>query len=149
MRINSPVFGEIEIDQEKIVQFEKGIPGFPDEESFILLELPDTPFFVMQSIKDELFFYLINPFEFFSDYEIQLPESVVARLGAIKAEDIAVYCIVTIYEDFQKSTVNLKAPIVIHSLVRKGKQVILNESNYNIRQALFMPEKNSTPVEQK
>lgn len=37
MRINTKIFGEVEIDDEKIICFEKGIIGFPELTQFALM----------------------------------------------------------------------------------------------------------------
>lgn len=137
MKIDSPIFGELIIEQDKIISFEKGIPGFPESKEFVFLELPDTPFFIMQSVKDELFFYVVNPYDFYQDYDVELSDSVIENLQVKKPEEVLIYNIVTIPDDFKKATVNLKAPIVVNATTRQGKQFILNEKHFGIRQPLF------------
>ncbi|MEW9669526.1 flagellar assembly protein FliW [Ammoniphilus sp. 3BR4] len=137
MKIDSLLFGELEIDRDKIVTFERGIPGFPESKEYVFLELPDTPFFIMQSVSNELFFYVVNPYDFYQDYDVQLSDSVIETLRIEKPQDVLIYNIVTIPEDFQKATVNLKAPLVVNVTTRQGKQYILNEKHFGIRQPLF------------
>ncbi|MBR3063853.1 MAG: flagellar assembly protein FliW, partial [Exiguobacterium sp.] len=48
--------------------------------------------------------------------------------GIEEAEHVSVYSIVTLREPFESSTLNLKAPIVIETKERRGKQVILDDT---------------------
>lgn len=137
MKIHSPIFGELEIDQDKVITFEKGIPGFPESKEYVFLELPDTPFFIMQSVSNELFFYVVNPYDFYQDYDVELSDSLIENLQIKKPEEVLIYNIVTIPEDLKKATVNLKAPLVVNATTRKGKQSILSEEHFGIRQPIF------------
>lgn len=131
------MFGEVEIEQNKIIQFPKGIPGFPEEQQFIFLEVPETPFHIMQSLEEKPYFFVINPFDFFKDYQFDIPDSIVEFLQIEKPEELAVYNIVTIHEDFSQSTANLQAPVLVNSRSMRGKQIVLNQSSYVVRQSIF------------
>jgi len=146
MVIQSPIFGELEIDDNQIIQFEKGIPGFPDERQFVVLDLPNTPFFIMQSVQGELYFFLVNPFEFFKEYEIELPDSIVESLGIEKEEDTVIYSIATVKEELKNTTINLQAPIIINVKNNKAKQPVLNDSRYGIRQPIFQNAQSETAL---
>jgi len=137
MVIKTPYFGELEIDRDKIVHFEKGLPGFKEETQFVFLELPETPFFIMHSTQSELYFFVINPYLFFKDYDVTLANPVVDALDIKNQEDVVVYNIVTIKDDLNESTANLQAPIIVNAKNKKGKQVILNQTPYSIRQTIF------------
>jgi flagellar assembly factor FliW len=137
MVLENSLLGSIEIEQEKIVTFERGIPGFPTEKQFVFYELPDTPFFVMQSVENELYFLTINPFAFFKDYQFDLPESAEHFLEIQEREQVAVYNIITAQEPFSKSTVNTQAPVIVNAANRKGMQLVLENVRFAIRQPLF------------
>lgn len=123
--------------QDKNISFDKGIPGFADEKEFVLTSLADTPFFKMQSVKNDLCFYVMNPFEFFKEYQFDLPDSVVSYLEIEEREQVAVYNIVTVQDPFQMSTANMQAPVIINASNRKGMQVVLDSAKFAIRQPLF------------
>ncbi|MGM8364588.1 flagellar assembly protein FliW [Virgibacillus sp. W0181] len=142
MDIQTKYLGEIEIDQEKIIQFPEGLPGFIEEKEFVLLHIPDNDIFqTLQSVKTPtLAFIIANPYRFYENYIFDLDESVVQKLQIKKPEDVAVYTIVTVKEPFSKSTLNLKAPLVIHSAHKQGKQYILNLDDYPAKAPLVPPE---------
>lgn len=65
MIIETLSWGKLEVDTEQIYHFSKGLPGFDDETDFILIEMPETPFAYLQSIREKgLSFLLGDPFVF-------------------------------------------------------------------------------------
>src|SRR4051812_27185017 len=105
--------GEIEIKDEEILHFEKGIPGFLDEKEFVILPLADDQSFsVMQSVnKPNLGFVVVSPFLYFQDYEFELEDSVVEELGIKSADEVLVYSLLTVKDPFEKTTANLQGPV--------------------------------------
>jgi flagellar assembly factor FliW len=139
MKVESPLFGTVDVDSHKIIHFEKGIPGFLDEKEFVFLSFPETPFYVMQSTKNELYFFVINPFDFFKDYEFDIPEAIVEQLEIKEREKVVAYSIVTIKDPFDQSTANLQAPVIINAEGQTGIQLVLDTKKFNIRQPIFTP----------
>lgn len=137
MNIYSPVLGDVGIEESQIISFEKGLPGFEQEKNFVFMELGETPFTIMQSLDSDLYFFVIRPFDFFKDYQLDLPDSIVEFLQIHNPEDLAIYNITTIKEDIAQITANMQAPIVVNAKAQKGKQVVLPETKYLIRQPLF------------
>ncbi|OJH16085.1 flagellar assembly protein FliW [Bacillus obstructivus] len=139
MNIQTKYHGEIELEQKDILHFEKGIPGFLDEKQFTLLALPDQSLFtIMQSIvTPELAFVLTSPFSFIDKYEFKLDDNTIEQLSITNLEDISVLTIVTLKEPFEKTTANLQAPIILNIKNNKAKQVILNDTEFQIRYPLF------------
>ena len=80
MKIKTRKFGEIEIDEKKILSMPKGLPGFPGFERFVLIEDPESaPFCWFQSLEEpNLALVIINPFLFKPDYEIDLKEFIIS-----------------------------------------------------------------------
>ena len=97
-KINTLRFGELEIEEDKIVQFDEGIPAFEDEHEFVLLPYEsDSPYTFLQSVKSpELAFMMGVPFVFFPDYEFQLEDEIAQKLGIKTPEDILIYTLITI-----------------------------------------------------
>ena len=63
-KIKTNRFGELEIDDSRVVHFKEGIPAFEDEHEFVILPYDeDSPYYFMQSLKSpELAFILTEPF---------------------------------------------------------------------------------------
>jgi len=117
--------------------FEEGLLGFSHLQFFQLVQEEESPFFLIQSteVKD-IGFWVINPFSFFPEYQFTLSDVSKEALHLSEESPVAVFSIVTIRDNTQ-ATVNLKAPIVINLTNRMGKQIILQEDTYPIRQPLF------------
>jgi len=139
MKIQTKYHGEVEIAEDTILTFEKGIPGFPNETKFTLLPLPDlTNMSVMQSVTTPgLAFVVADPYTLFSPYEFAVDDNTVEELEIASPEDVSALVILTVQDPFEKSTANLQAPIVMNMKKNKGKQVILNDEKYKTKQPLF------------
>ncbi|GED56743.1 flagellar assembly protein FliW [Brevibacillus formosus] len=117
--------------------FEDGIPGFSHLQFFQLMQEEESPFFLIQSTEEkDVGFWVVDPFVFFPSYEFSLSSVTKEALRINEASPVAVFSIVTIRENNQ-TTVNLKAPIVVNLSNRMGRQVILQEDSYSIRQQLI------------
>ncbi|WP_259549294.1 flagellar assembly protein FliW [Heyndrickxia sp. FSL K6-6286] len=139
MKIHTRYHGQIDISEQEILYFQNGIPGFPDEEQFIILALPNQDLFsVLQSIGTaDLAFIITNPFYFIDNYQFKLDQATIDQLEIETDVGISVLGIVTVHEPFEKTTANLQAPIVINTKNNLAKQVILNDSIYKIKHPLF------------
>jgi len=138
MRIDTTRFGVVEIDDSSIIRMPRGPLGFEDRTSYCLIQhRPDTSFRWLQSTEDpRLAFVVVDPSEFFSDYEIELTDADVERLSLESAEDAMVLVIATVAENGAEVTVNLLAPIVINSKNLVGMQVVLQDNRYSVKHPL-------------
>ena len=133
-------FGEIEVDEKKIVHFRNGIPAFEDEHEFIILPYEEeSPYYFMQSLRSpDLAFVLTIPFLFFPEYTFEVEEDTVQELGITNSSQVFYYTMITIPGGrIRDMTSNLVAPIVINSDNMQAKQVVLEKSNYTTKHRLF------------
>lgn len=130
MKIETKFLGIVEIEDKEIIKFEIGIPGFEDIKEYVILPVDqDSPFALMQSIKEpKIGFVLAFPFAFKEDYAFNVSEEDKNELKVNQQEDIAIYTIVTVKDNFQDSTLNLLAPILINVKENCGKQLVLQDS---------------------
>lgn len=131
MNIETKFLGEVSIDEQTIITFEEGIPGFPNEKRFVLLPIEaDLPLASFQSVESaEIGFLVAYPFAFKADYAFDLSEADKEYLQLEAEKDVLVYSIVTLKENFKTSTVNLLAPIIINKVKKIGKQIILQDND--------------------
>ena len=131
------------------IVFKEGIPGFEKDKRFIIIPVEEEgPFYYLQSLDSELCLFIVDPFIFFPDYQIDLPDEQVEDLGKEEARDkLVVYVVITLHENFKCSTANLMAPIIINVITRKGIQYILqNQNKYNTKHLIF-PNAENKPEE--
>lgn len=147
MEINTKYLGKVNIQESQIINFPKGILGFEDHREFVLLDIEGNPLFkFLQDIKyEQIGFVLINPWKFFKDYDIELPDDKLENININPKEnnDMGIYNIVTLSKSLKNSTANLLAPIVINLEDKKGKQFVLNNSLYTTKHPL-VPEGDSS-----
>lgn len=141
MEINTKYLGKVNIDKSSIISFPNGLLGLKDSKEFTIINLEDIPHFrFLQDIKNEsISFLIINPWEFFPDYDIELPDEKLENININpKGENLMeIYNIVTLSKEFKKSTANLLAPVVINLKEKMGKQIVLNNSPYITKHDLF------------
>ncbi|WP_102264380.1 flagellar assembly protein FliW [Mesobacillus jeotgali] len=139
MKIGTKYHGDVEIKNNEVLAFDKGVPGFLDEKQFVLLPLSeDNIFYVMQSVATPaLAFILSNPFNFFKEYDFKLEDTVVEELGLESEKNVQVYSILTVQDPFEKTTANLQGPIIINIKNNKAKQVILHNEQYSTKHPIF------------
>ena len=130
---------DVDHKETKQIIFSEGIPGFEKDHKFIIIQVEDTgPFYYMQSLDSDLCLLIADPFVFFPDYQIDLPDEVAENLGRDEDQDkLAVYVVLTLKEEFKLSTANLKAPIIVNAATWKGIQYIPQQSQYNTKHLLF------------
>jgi len=146
MILNTRHFGEIEIEEQDIITFKDGIPGFEDLRRYVVIQNPDAevPFNWLQSVEEqELAFVIVNPFIFKKDYDFQLSKSVVEKLKIEEPNDVTVYSIVVVPEDITRMTANLMAPVIINNRTKLGKQVVLDNSTYHTKHYILEEIKNA------
>ncbi|MFE1243049.1 flagellar assembly protein FliW [Fictibacillus sp. NPDC058756] len=137
MKLQTKFKETIEVYDSDILHFEQGIPGFEVERQFVLIPLEGTPFSILQSIlTTELAFVTADPFVFFKQYDFELQASIQEQLQIKKPADVFVQVIVTVADQFEKSTANLQAPLILNMGKKIGKQVVLLDSNYQTRHLL-------------
>ena len=139
-KVNTSRFGEIEVDEKKIVHFKNGIPAFEDEHEFIILPYEEeSPYYFMQSLQSpDLAFLLTIPFLFFPEYTFEIDDESVKELDIKNQESVFYYSMVTIPNgSIRYMTANLVAPIVLNADNMQAKQVVLEKSFYTTKHRLF------------
>lgn len=137
MKIQTSRFGEMEVD-EKIIVFENGLLGFEDAKKYVLLNDADTAFYWLQSVeKPELALPCMTPYNVCEEYEPVISEEVFEKLELVSDDDALLLCVVVIPQDISKTTINLRAPVIINTANNKAEQVILDDNRYEIRHFVF------------
>ncbi|MCL6459839.1 MAG: flagellar assembly protein FliW [Gorillibacterium sp.] len=137
--VESTACGILEVADEDIINFPLGIPGFESSHRFVLIHpSPEAPFSYLQATdQGELAFVVIDPFSFYKEYEFELAKSDQFDLMVEREDQIVLFVILTVGTDIHEATANLFAPIVINMESRRGKQVVLHDSNYSTKQRLL------------
>lgn len=135
MNIKTKFHGELTIQQDQTWIFPKSIPGFEDEDEFVLLPIEENDVFqVLQSTKTpDVAFIIVNPYTIVEDYSFKVDEPTINLLDIKSEEDIFILGVLSVKEPFETSTLNLQAPIIFNATTRKAKQMILNDNTFSMR----------------
>lgn len=145
MKAKTRLFGEIDIDDDKIITLEGGMIGFPFLQKFTLIydeenEKKTSSIMWLQSMDEqEVAFPVVHPNEVKPDYNPTVNDEMLAPLGEIGEENVYVLVTVTATADVKNATVNLKAPIIINTATKKGCQMIVEDDypvKFNLYQAM-------------
>ncbi|SHM38416.1 flagellar assembly factor FliW [Caldanaerovirga acetigignens] len=146
MKIKTKFFSEVEVEEEKIINFPNGIIGFEDLKRFVLIDHPGSDVIKwLQSVDEDGFALpVIDPVKFFPDYAPSLCESDLKKLKLNSIEDAVVLCVLSVPQEVERTTVNLKGPIVLNSLERLGAQLIAENPEYMIKHPVTIFQKKET-----
>ena len=139
MQIKSKLFGDIEIQDDKIITFEKGLMGFEELKKYALVFDSDKPtpnkIMWLQSAEiSDLAFPVIDPTIIMGEYNPVVEDEWLAPIGEYDTEeDLLVLSILTVPSDISKMTANVKAPLIINGNTKKGCQIIANNDEYSVR----------------
>jgi flagellar assembly factor FliW len=121
--LHSSRFGVLEVPEASILEFPNGLIGLGGSRWTLLARSEEAMFVWLHSMDDpELALPVTNPWNFFPDYELELSDSDVSRIGIADPADAQVYVTVRAADALENFTANLRAPILIAHA--RGFQVI-------------------------
>lgn len=138
MKVETYLFGGVEVDPHQIINFPYGLMGFEANKRFMLIHEADkgAPVsFTLQSLDDSsVAFQIIDPAALGFAYELALTDSESAELQSPKAEDIVVMQILYKLEGEGAEGIgaNFRAPLIINTRTRLGIQKFIERPRSNI-----------------
>ena len=139
MLIQTSRFGEIEIDEDQIINLPSGLIGFSEDRRFVIKEdEAASPFRWLQAVDNQvLAFVMIEPHVSVSNYELALTKDNLKKLKAESIKDLSVFALVTMAKNMEDVTVNLQGPLLFNLEKRLGLQFIIQDGKYSTRHPLF------------
>lgn len=140
MNITTKIFGEISIDDDKIIHFPSGIIGFPEMTDFALVhdeEKGAGSIHWLQSVQETSFALpVMDPLLVKPDYNPEVDDELLKNIGNLEEDELLVLVTVTVPSDLTKMTVNLKGPIIVNAAEKKACQVIV-EGDYMVKYPIY------------
>ncbi|MCH5275114.1 MAG: flagellar assembly protein FliW [Lachnospiraceae bacterium] len=142
MKVNTKIFGEVDIEDDKLIEFTGGIVGFPELTTFALIHDEEkgvnTGIRWLQSMQEPAFAMpVMDPLNVMSDYNPEVEDELLKDLGELNEENLLVLVTVTVPSDLTKMSVNLKGPIIINAQTRKACQVIVEGDEYAVKYLIY------------
>lgn len=138
MVVKTKFFGEVEIDDAKILDFPNGIIGFEDFKRFAIIydveDESENKISWLQSVNEPtLALPVVDPLAIVSEYSPMIEDELLKPLGNPADEDLLCLLVMTVPADMTKVTANLKAPVIINSKTNKGVQLIVDNADYPVK----------------
>jgi flagellar assembly factor FliW len=146
MQINTSRFGPMEVDDGRVIQFPRGILGFPKYRDYVLIQPEaDSTFYWLQSTEAaDLAFVVTDPLLFVPDYTVPLREETRQDLGISDLAEANILVIVNKVAD--TLTANLQGPLVIHATTRIAAQIVISEKKYQTRHPILQLQRPGKPA---
>ena len=129
-------FGEREIPDSKVIIFKQPVFGFDDYKRYTLIfdeEIGEQIVWLQSLEEPGLCFLLFNPSQFEDFYKPEITEENEKLIGT---GEYACWTVLSLKEDFEASTVNLKSPVIINSTTGVAAQILL-EQDYPVRHPIM------------
>jgi len=125
--------------EDDLIHFPDGIPGFESSKRYIIISVEDyAPFHWLQCIDGEkIRLAIINPLVFKPDYAPKISKADLDTLNIEDPKDLLTYVIVTLRSPLDESTGNLMGPLFINIKKQVGRQIIIEDDAYSIREKII------------
>jgi flagellar assembly factor FliW len=129
---------DIEYEESNVITFDEGLVGLPQLRRMVIVTQPEiSPFLWLASTEEpETAFLVLEPHLLFDGYAPAIPAPIRSRIRLEAGEDPLLLAIALISPEWQKSSINLRAPLVIAPGSMLGSQLILTESAYRLDEPL-------------
>ena len=137
MIIKTSRFGQLEVDQARLIAFDEGILGFPSQREYALIQTGQgSGFYWLQAVETEdLAFVVCDPRLFVADYQVPVKLDDLQNIDLTDPEDAQIFVIVNKVGDLL--TGNFQGPLVVNVNNRKARQLVLSDKRYSTRHPLM------------
>lgn len=137
MIVETSRFGQVEVADDRVIEFPKGLLGFARYKRYVLIQPSDDGYFYWLQAVDtpELAFVVTDPSLFVQGYQVPLKTEQMNELGVDHEDDAQVFVIVN--KRGSVLTGNLQGPLVINTTHKRGEQLVLADRRYNTRVPLL------------
>ena len=137
MEIVTTRFGTLNVEDERVIHFPKGLLGFPEQTRFALIQTSEENYFFWLQCVDNpgLAFVVTDPTTFFKDYAVPLKDDLQQDLLMDDVDHAQVFVICNKVDEWL--TGNLLGPIVVNATNRLAHQVVLTDKKWTTRQPLM------------
>ena len=124
--------------KDAIIHFDEGLIGFSEFKDFVLMENDSlAPFRLLQSLESpQVGFLVLEATALVNNYYELVPAREWESLGVNGKTKPLAFVIVVIGSTPESSTGNFQAPLLVNYDKMVGKQIILTDSGFSVRQPL-------------
>jgi len=130
---NNPDF-PIEVNEENLIHFDYGLPGFEELKKFAILDIEEyNPFLLLHSVEDQnIAMIVLSAGQLDLEDDLHIPEQQLKELNENEEHELGVFLILKIMDSGKEITANTKAPVLINFQNQKGRQIILDNEKLSM-----------------
>ena len=131
-------FGTLQYDAADIIELPEGLIGLPQLRRWLMLDMDqDLPMRWLQSLdRPEFGVPVMPPFFFAEEYTVKASATAARRLQIDAQPDLVTLIITTIHRGGAVITGNLRAPLLLDTVTRRGAQIALDDDQLSTRQEI-------------
>lgn len=142
MQVNTKWFGTIDISEDKVLTFDKGLIGLDEYKKFTIVyndEKSDSKSIMwLQSLDNqELALPIMDPTLIVETYDPVVEDELLSSIGDVSTAEPLILVTLTVPADITKMTSNFKAPIIINVDTLKACQVIVENEEYKVKFPIY------------
>ena len=124
----------IEVNEENLIHFDYGIPGFEELKKFAIVDIEEyNPFLLLHSVEDyNIAMIVLNAGLLDLEEDLEIPEKKLKELNNNEKNEIEIFLILKIAGTDKQITANTKAPVLINFQNQRGRQIILDNENLSM-----------------
>lgn len=133
MKIVTRDFGEVDINENTIINVPNGIIGFEDTKRYTLLSPLGEGVFPMwlQAVDStEPCFVVYDPWQIYPDYKFEIDDEMQSTLDASEDDALQLLAVAIVPDDYKKTTINLRCPIIVNTKNNIAGQTILEDYEF-------------------
>ena len=133
MIYNNPDF-LVEVNEENLIHFDYGIPGFEELKKFAIVDIEEyNPFLLLHSVEDyNIAMIVLNAGLLDLVENLEIPEKKLKELNNNEEHEVGDVLILKITGTDKQITANTKAPVLINFQNQRGRQIILDNENLSM-----------------
>lgn len=137
MKVETSRFGTIEVNDDSVIEFPWGIPGFESVKRYVLLEHGEGPFQWLQAVDEQsLAFVVCLPEVIGISYDV--PPSSLEPIGARTRNDIVILNLISFDRDRNTIRFHLRSPLLFNVQAKKGYQWTMDREE--VKSYIRLPE---------
>lgn len=133
MKITTRDFGEVDINENTIITIPNGIIGFEEAKRYTLLSPLGEGVFPMwlQAVDStEPCFVVYDPWQIYPDYRFEIDDEMQSMLEASDGDALQLLAVAIVPDDYKKTTINLRCPIIVNTKNNIAGQTILEDYEF-------------------
>jgi len=137
MIIQTSRFGQLDVDPDRLITFDNGVLGFPNQRQYALVQTGEgSGFYWLQSVDTpDLAFVVCDPRLFVADYQVPVKLDDLECIELTDPDFAQVFVIVNKVGELL--TGNFQGPLVVNVTNRQARQLVLSDKRYSTRHPLM------------